>query len=100
MVVWLLGLWLAGTGLASAHRVTLLDDCDPTDPNWAPTGGCLLKEGAVTFEEFNAELRSPLADAVIGHQAWRFDPAYLDIEASETLRHWFRLMWNPSMLQI
>src|SRR5215470_9658506 len=77
---------MIGAGVASAQKVHLLDDCDPQDPAWAPTGGCTLKDGDVTVAEFNAELVSPLADAVIGHQAWRFDPAYLDIESDETLR--------------
>ena len=53
---------------------------------WAPTGGCLRKKGNVTLAEFNAELRSPLADAVIGHQAWQNDPTYLEIEVGETVR--------------
>jgi hypothetical protein len=86
LVVGLIGFWLLGTGIASAQRVTLRDDCDPTDPNWAPTGGCTLQEGDVTVAEFNAELTSPLAAAVIGHQAWQNDPAYLDIDSDETLR--------------
>ena len=86
LIVGLIGFWLLGTGLVSAQRVTLRDDCDPHDPAWAPTGGCRLADGDVTVAEFNAELVSPLANAVIGHQAWRNDPAYLDLEANETLR--------------
>jgi plastocyanin len=80
------GILLMVTVTASAHRVKILDDCDPRDPAWVPTGGCTLKEGDVTLEEFNAELRSPLADAVIGHQAWQNDPTYLKIEVGETVR--------------
>jgi plastocyanin len=81
-----IGILLMVTITASAHKVKILDDCDPRDPAWAPTGGCTLKEGNVTFEEFNAELRSPLAAAVIGHQAWQNDPTYLAIEVGETVR--------------
>ena len=81
-----IGLLLMGAMAASAHTVKLLDDCDPRDPAWAPTGGCSLKEGHVTLEEFNAELQSPLANAVIGHQAWQNDPTYVEIEVDETVR--------------
>src|SRR4051812_16829912 len=40
-------------------RIAIRDDCDPTDPGWAPSGGCLLKRGDVSFAEFGAELSSP-----------------------------------------
>jgi plastocyanin len=80
------GLLLMVTVTASAHKVKMLDDCDPRDPAWAATGGCALKEGDVTLAEFNAELLSSLADAVVGHQAWQNDPTYLKIEVGETVR--------------
>ena len=64
-----------GMGSAGAHIVWLLDDCDPDDPAWDPTGGCALKEGDVTLDEFNAETGShDLSAAVIGHLAWWNDP--------------------------
>jgi plastocyanin len=81
-----IGMMLMGAMTASADRVKLLDDCDPRDSAWAPTGGCSLEKGDVTFAEFNAELRSTLADAVIGHQAWQNDPTYIKIEVGETVR--------------
>jgi hypothetical protein len=59
------------------HLVALLDDCDGNDPAWNEVGGCTRKHGNVTTAEFDEELDSPLAAAVIGHQAWRNDPAYL-----------------------
>jgi len=59
-------------------RIARRDDCDPRDPGWAPTGGCLLKRGDVSFAEFGAELSSPLSLSVVGHQAWRMDPSYLE----------------------
>ena len=68
------------------QKITLRDDCDPTDPGWAPTGGCALARGDVNFAEFNGELSSPLSLSVIGHQAWRFDPSYRKVEADEALR--------------
>jgi plastocyanin len=67
-------------------RIAIRDDCDPRDPAWGPTGGCLLRRGDVTFAEFNAENNSTLAAAVVGHQAWRNDPSYLKIEAGESVR--------------
>jgi plastocyanin len=71
----------------SGHRfIAIRDDCDPNDPGWAPTGGCLLKRGDVTLAEFNAELNSALAASVVGHQAWRNDPSYLKIESGKNVR--------------
>ena len=67
------------------RQIAIRDDCDPRDPAWAPTGGCLLKRGDVTFAEFGAELSSPLSLAVIGHQAWRNDPPYLEIATGTTV---------------
>jgi plastocyanin len=68
------------------RKMTLRDDCDPTDPTWAPTGGCALEKGDVNRAEFNGELMSPLSLSVIGHQAWRIDPSYRKVEADDTLR--------------
>ena len=58
-------------------KIELYDDCDPSDPGWAPTGGCALKGGKVNLAEFNALLPSPLSQSVVGHPAWRFEPSYL-----------------------
>ena len=68
-----------------AALVVLRDDCDPTDPGWAPTGGCVRKEGDVNLAEFRAELSSPLSASVIGPQAWRIDPPYVKIEPDDGL---------------
>lgn len=83
-------LWVLPSGSALAHDdhgrvVVIRDDCDPNDPAWAPTRGCTRKNGQVTFAEFAGELDSPLAASVIGHQAWRNDPSYLEIEGNESL---------------
>ena len=86
-VALLVGMLAIGAAVVMAHeKVAILDDCDPTDLNWAPIGGCALVEGDVNVAEFNALLSSPLAKAVIGHPAWRFDPAYLKIEPDKTVR--------------
>jgi plastocyanin len=66
-------------------KVVMRDDCDPDDPAWAPVG-CALRDGDVTFAEFNGELSSPLSLSVIGHQAWRNDPSYLKIETDDEVR--------------
>jgi plastocyanin len=73
-------------GSSGRRFIAIRDDCDPRDPAWAPTGGCALRRGNVTFAEFARELDSPLALAVIGHQAWRNDPPYLVVEAGKTIR--------------
>jgi plastocyanin len=67
-------------------RIAIRDDCDPRDPAWAPTGGCLLRRGDVTFAEFSAELNSPLALSVVGHQAWRNDPSYVETFLGRAVR--------------
>src|SRR6187200_3235682 len=46
-------------------EVVLRDDCDPTDPGWAPTGGCKREEGAVRLAEFNALRLSRRQSSVI-----------------------------------
>jgi plastocyanin len=66
--------------------IAILDDCDPRDPAWDPTGGCALKRGHVTFAEFVRELDSPLAAAVVGHQAWRNQPSYLVVDRGKAIR--------------
>ena len=67
-------------------KIAIRDDCDPTDPAWAAVGGCTLKRGDVSFAEFSAELDSPLAASVIGHQAWRNDPPYLEVKTGSSIR--------------
>ncbi len=69
----------------SGDEIAIVDDCDPRDPTWAPTGGCTLEKGDVTRDEFNALLLSPLSSATVGHPAWRNQPSYLKIELNETL---------------
>ncbi len=85
--VLLVGPWTKEAVVAAdGQRVTILDDCDPTDPTWAPTGGCALEEGDVNRAEFNALVASPLSLSTIGHPAWRNQPSYLTIEPDETVR--------------
>jgi plastocyanin len=67
------------------RRIAMRDDCDPTDPAWAPTGGCALESGDVNVNEFNALLVSPLSLSTVGHPAWRAEPSYLKLEPGETV---------------
>ena len=74
-------------GSGGRRFIAILDDCDPRDvAGWRPTGGCALKRGNVTFAEFARELDSPLAAAVVGHQAWRNEPSYLVVDRGKTIR--------------
>ena len=75
-----------GAALDGLRHVAIRDDCDPTDPGWAPTGGCLRKSGDVTFAQFGAALSSPLSLAVVGHSAWYFDAPYVEMFEGATLR--------------
>lgn len=71
---------------SAVRHIAIMDDCDPTDAAWAPTGGCLRKAGSVTFAEFSAGNVSSLATSVVGHQAWRIDPTYLEISEGMRVR--------------
>lgn len=77
---------LAATAGVAAERISILDRCDPSDPGWAPTGGCTLQGGDVTVAEFNALLTSVLSTAVVGHPGWRFQPSFTKIEPDQAVR--------------
>jgi plastocyanin len=75
--------------------IEIVDDCDPNDPGWAPTGGCLTN-GDVTLAEFNTFLTSPLYDNIpppgddigsflVGHPSWRNEPSHLAIDAGDEI---------------
>jgi hypothetical protein len=71
----------ADRGEGTGRSIAIKDDCDPSDPGWAPTGGCFLKHGKVTFAEFNSMVVSTLGPTtLVGHPAWRNDPSYLRID--------------------
>lgn len=65
------------------NNVAVMDNCDPGDDAWDPTGGCSQKpqRDGVTNAEFGAFLRSPLTippnGALIGHPSWRNEPSYI-----------------------
>ncbi|MGQ0765523.1 MAG: cupredoxin domain-containing protein [Gemmatimonadota bacterium] len=66
--------------------VFVMDNCDPTDPGWAPTGGCALPGGTVTVAEFNSMRGSPLSLSVVGHPSWRNQPSYTVMPAGGVVR--------------
>jgi plastocyanin len=76
----------SGNSDSGNRHISVLDDCDPSDNLWAPTGGCQLRNGDVTLAEFNTLLASPLSASVVGHPAWRNQPSYLKIEAGSDVR--------------
>ena len=76
---------LAATTVVAAEKIEILDYCDPSDPAWAPTGGCTLKDGDVTLAEFNSLLESVKSSAVVGHPAWRFEPSFAETQPDNTL---------------
>ena len=68
------------------RRIDLVDDCDPSDPNWAPVG-CFQTDGDVSAAEFGAFLTSPLyGGGLVGHPAWRNDPSHLVVRDGEGIR--------------
>ena len=80
-------LLLSLASVASATgKIAAVDYCDPDDAAWAPTGGCLLKEGDVTLAEFNSLLTSMFSPAVVGHPGWAFEPSFVEVAPDEKLR--------------
>jgi len=92
------GFWVIGNTPAVAqvdgndNHVSIMDDCLPGDPAWAPTGGCALKahQGDVPEAEFDSLLRSPLTippnGALIGHPSWRTEPSHLTVHEGKAVR--------------
>ena len=72
------------------NRVSVMDACDPTSAFVPP--GCDLnpQQGDVSFAEFGMLLTSPLTDpphgVLIGHPAWRNEPAHLSANRAPGVR--------------
>ena len=82
----ILGLAITTASADGRKKIAVLDECDPADAvAWAPTGGCTLDDGDVSFAEFQAMRFSSLALSIIGHMAWRTDPTYMRIEPDKTV---------------
>jgi plastocyanin len=68
-------------------NIAIVDNCDPSDPAWNPTGGCALHKGTVSFGEFAALLFSPLVPGTpVGHPSWRNEPSYVSTVVGRTVR--------------
>ena len=81
----ILGLAITTASADGRKKIAVLDECDPADAGWAPTGGCSLEGGDVSFGEFQAMRLSPRALSIVGHMAWRTDPTYMRIEPGKTV---------------
>jgi plastocyanin len=69
------------------NNIAVMDNCDPSDPNWAPTGGCALLRGTVSTAEFFSLLFSPLSGTIpVGHPSWRNEPSYVSTPIGKTVR--------------
>ena len=89
------GIWMAVDRPVLAYdddkaKINIVDNCDPKDPGWAPTGGCLIKKGDVSVAEFGAFLFSSLGGGrpggiLIGHPSWRMQPSYASLEQGKTI---------------
>ena len=75
----------AALGAQDGNHIAVRDDCDPRDPAWAPSGGCVEEHGRVRNREFTEFLSSRLSAAVVGHPAWRNEPSYLKITVGEAV---------------
>jgi hypothetical protein len=88
-----LGVWVLIVGTSPVrlaadednNKINIVDECAP-DPGWAPTGGCNLRGGTVSFAEFGSFLIIPNIRAVVGHPAWRMAPSYLTLEQGKRLK--------------
>lgn len=92
----LFGIFLAALTPSTAierkdgEKVKMEDQCDPSDPAWGATGGCVNPEGTVTEAEFRVfsfmTTGSPFVSSVIGHPAWRNNPGFVVLPFGESLK--------------
>ena len=88
LIAWALAAQASAQARSEDLNIAVMDDCDPSDPAWGPTGGCMLRKGTVSFGEFAALLFSPLVPGgtPVGHPSWRNEPSYLSTVAGRTVR--------------
>jgi len=90
IVIWAIGSATVRAQIKSQDpKVALADNCDPITFNAALGPNTCVGKGDTTFGQFIAVLFSAFIDnskVFAGHPAWRFQPAYLDIHAGQTLR--------------
>ena len=87
----LTGAWALGSLTATAqvnsndNRISIMDNCDPSDPGWPPPG-CSKRGGDVSADEFDELLTTSLGSSLIGHPSWRSEPSYLTAQAGRTIK--------------
>ena len=67
------------------NRIAMLDNCDPSDPDW-PAPGCFKRGGDVSVAEFFALLTTGLGSSLIGHPSWRNEPSYITARSGKTIK--------------
>jgi plastocyanin len=91
----LVGVWVIGSAVARAQiksqdpRIALADNCDPITFNAVIGPNACVGRGDTTVNEFFSVLFSPLVDSgkvVVGHPAWRMEPAYVSVRAGQKVR--------------
>jgi plastocyanin len=88
----LAGSWnLVGPALAQVrsndNKISVMDNCDPSDPAWAGIGGCFLHQGSVSVAEFGSLLFSPNSGTIpVGHPSWRNEPSYITTPLGKTVK--------------
>jgi len=92
-LAFVMGAWTVGTPAAAGqvnsndNNISLVDNCKPGDPAWAPLG-CFLQphRGDVTRAEFDALLTTPLGNQLIGHPSWRNQPSHVTADSGKSIR--------------
>src|SRR5262249_13717010 len=90
----LVGFCVTGVKIATAQsfsndpNVSLVDNCDPQTFNVAIPGACASTPHRLdtTFAEFVGLLFSPLAQNIVGHPAWNFQPGYISVRAGQRVK--------------
>ena len=87
--------WVIGTTVVRAQiksqdpKISLADNCDPITFNAVLGPNACVGRGDTTIGEFGSVLFSMLIDGgkvFVGHPAWRMEPAYVSINAGQTVR--------------
>ena len=90
-VVALIGVWALGSFPVTAqvnsndNRISMMDNCDPTDSGWPPPG-CVKRGGDVSAEEFDDLLDTSLGSSLIGHPSWRNEPSHVTSSSGRTIK--------------
>jgi plastocyanin len=87
----LTGAWVLGSLTVTAqvnsndNRISMMDTCDPNDPEW-PSPGCFKRGGDVSFDEFQDLVDTTLGGSLIGHPSWRNEPSHITARAGRSIK--------------